>query len=378
MTGAGCSFFEIALEDLPRIEELVLVDSKTGRDLMALRDGDTVYLAQLPSRNLNVRAVVNGPGLHGVIFSYDRFPRYRVETVAPYALAGDKNGKFERWRPSRGEHTIIARLDVKPEAPNQTPPPFVVHFNVADSSPVIASSRVTKEELRDQNLAKSSKRANSAKTVNPSVTPAPSIESEEADTIVEEDAAPVEPLEEQPESVTVPGSLAENAPPVLQSLPTPPICATPNGKETHLRINSGGKQLVDMSGAVWLSDCGLTSASIFGDTDSVDDIAGTAVYLSGRSAANKPLTYHIPVPPGSYTLVFHFMELYLNESGKRVFDVIAEGQPVLENIDVYAVVGFGKPLELRNTITVSDGALDLSFRAQIGFAILNGLEVIAQ
>lgn len=81
------------------VNSFTLVDARTNQDIGPLSDGMTIDLGLLPNRNLNVRANTNPMQVGSVKFetSINR----RTENVAPYAMAGDRNGNYfdARLRP---------------------------------------------------------------------------------------------------------------------------------------------------------------------------------------------------------------------------------------------------------------------------------------
>jgi hypothetical protein len=85
---------------------MTLVNADTDTDIGLLHAGDTLNLATLPTKNLNVRADVQGT-VASVRFSLDGAV-VRTENVAPYALGGDTNGNYAAWTPSVGSHSLTA------------------------------------------------------------------------------------------------------------------------------------------------------------------------------------------------------------------------------------------------------------------------------
>jgi hypothetical protein len=89
------------------VTSFTLVNADTDQDIGALKDGDTINLAGLETRNLSVRANVSGdPG--SVRFAYDGNSNYQTENVAPYAIKGDNSGDYNPWTPALGSHTLQA------------------------------------------------------------------------------------------------------------------------------------------------------------------------------------------------------------------------------------------------------------------------------
>jgi hypothetical protein len=75
---------------------------------MALADGMTLKFADLPTRNLNVRAETSPSVVGSVRFGLDGQANYRTETSSPYALAGDSGGNYNAWTPPLGTHALTA------------------------------------------------------------------------------------------------------------------------------------------------------------------------------------------------------------------------------------------------------------------------------
>ncbi len=75
------------------------------------------------------------------------------------------------------------------------------------------------------------------------------------------------------------------------------------------------------------------------------------------------MTYKIPVPEGKYTVFTFHTEQYFNAPGKRVFNIVINGNIVKSKLDVYAATGGrNQPLVLifPNIASVG-GAITVSF-----------------
>lgn len=93
----------------------------------------------------------------------------------------------------------------------------------------------------------------------------------------------------------------------------------------------------------------------------------SGVFVSGAGAA--PLVwreglekYVLRLPRGEYRVELDCVETAVAASGLRVFDVIAEGQPLFRNVDIFARAGDFCRLTLSDSVRVNDGWLDLDFR----------------
>ncbi|PKV62779.1 malectin domain-containing carbohydrate-binding protein [Pontibacter ramchanderi] len=153
-------------------------------------------------------------------------------------------------------------------------------------------------------------------------------------------------------------------------------------------LNAGGGQYTDGQSRTWSSDSHFTGG-VAGSKSF--DVAGTAddrLYLAYRYAADgAPFSYNIPVSgTGPHTVRLHFLEPYFgapggktsNLAGARLFHVDVEGQRVLSNYDIYAQDGAGKAVvKTYENVSVSDGALTISFTSVANNAIISAIEVIS-
>jgi len=103
--------------------------------------------------------------------------------------------------------------------------------------------------------------------------------------------------------------------------------------------------------------------------NSYNPIANTtdpALYQSERSGS---FSYNIPVANGSYTLNLHFAEIFHTASGKRVFNVAAQGKTVLSNFDIFAAAGGANRAIVKSfPVTVTNGVLTVNLTSVVNYA----------
>jgi beta-galactosidase len=84
----------------------------------------------------------------------------------------------------------------------------------------------------------------------------------------------------------------------------------------------------------------------------------------------------VPVPNGRYRITAHFLEPEATSSGKRVFDVRANGVTVLKDFDVFAAAGGQlKAVDRTFEARVSNGMIVLDFLPHKGKAIVAALSI---
>ncbi|MEX0291446.1 MAG: malectin domain-containing carbohydrate-binding protein [Flavobacteriaceae bacterium] len=153
------------------------------------------------------------------------------------------------------------------------------------------------------------------------------------------------------------------------------------------RINCGGASMV-LDGLVFQEDDFFTGAGKPYSNTNIVDIAGTDMddlYFTERSARRNrgSFGYAIPVPNGTYDLNLHFAEIYWGAtgggpggSGRRIFDVELEGDPILVDYDINAEVGPMTATVKSFQISVSDGTLNIDFSASKDQPKISAIEVL--
>ena len=157
---------------------------------------------------------------------------------------------------------------------------------------------------------------------------------------------------------------------------TPPPTSPPPTNNVLYRINAGGGAL---SGG-WSSDSGggspysnasaaqstttTVSSSINLTHASVPTGTPAALFQTERwdQTSGSEMQWNFPVTPGQYEVRLYFAETYskAQKVGGRTFDVLIEGQTVLDNYDVYAEVGGYKGVVKSFTVS-ADSNLDVDF-----------------
>lgn len=139
-------------------------------------------------------------------------------------------------------------------------------------------------------------------------------------------------------------------------------------------VNIGGKRYLGVDGINYQSD----DLALINDKGSIDVIKGSQDRVLFQSYRMGDLVIQQPIINGSYEVIFKFAEPENIAVGERVFDVYAQGQLVIDELDVkLARDGKGKSALVRvvNDVIVTDGQLNIELKASKGQAILNALIV---
>ena len=156
-----------------------------------------------------------------------------------------------------------------------------------------------------------------------------------------------------------------------------------------LKINCGGDSVIE-NGITFLADNYSN-----GGRETSNDLGGVItdaeidIYTTERSSinnANPNFGYEIPVTNGNYIIKLHFAEIYFtgqsgkgaNGSGRRVFDVILEGNTVLDEYDINADVGsLTAVVKSFENITITDGIINIDFTSTINNPKISGIEILS-
>lgn len=105
-------------------------------------------------------------------------------------------------------------------------------------------------------------------------------------------------------------------------------------------------------------------------------VAGAAdqkLYLSYRTGR---FSYELPLPDGDYDMTLRFVEPVQDQgAGKRVFDVLVQGQVAIADLDIAAAAGPMKALERTVPLHVSGGKGRIEFIPKAGEAILSSFSI---
>ncbi|GHF51275.1 hypothetical protein GCM10017781_29760 [Deinococcus metalli] len=165
-----------------------------------------------------------------------------------------------------------------------------------------------------------------------------------------------------------------------------------------LKMGHGGAPYVGSDGRVWLPD---RVAPPTGDTNvyftpaqAVDEPAtpysgpvgnttDPGLYRTYRGnvgavpQAQRRLTYSIPIDDGTYGVKLYFVDQASTHAGERVFDVSAQGQVVIHDLDIYQESG-GQDQALVRTlpgVSVTGGVLTLTLSASADYPALSAIEI---
>jgi hypothetical protein len=151
------------------------------------------------------------------------------------------------------------------------------------------------------------------------------------------------------------------------------------------RVNCGGPGIAITGFGTFDADAAYGGAVDAGYEGGVAD--GSFGFVGGQDNPYEPVlktsrvgftAYRVDVAPGDYILRLHFAEYdhFVHGPGLRVFDLLAEGQVLVDDLDIAHELGLSYGGVVLTTVTVTDGTLDLETVGGDDPAVLCALEVL--
>lgn len=122
------------------IAKLSLINTSTQQTVRTLTNGATINLL-IDGVDLNIKADVTGT-VGSVGFFLDG-ALTNTENIAPYAIAGDENGRFRKWTPKVGSHTLQVIPYQKSNRTGAVGATYTVAFTVTSVIPSTSTSGTT-------------------------------------------------------------------------------------------------------------------------------------------------------------------------------------------------------------------------------------------
>jgi hypothetical protein len=148
-----------------------------------------------------------------------------------------------------------------------------------------------------------------------------------------------------------------------------------------IRVKCGGPAYTDSKGQAWAADNSFNGGLVSQITGPVSGTSDPALYQNGRLAPDSgSVIYNFPVANGTYHVNLYFAELSPgNHSvGARLFNVLLEGNPTFQNVDIFAAVGANAPLVKGTDIAVTSSAIQIELDTVPGHdrAKVEAIEII--
>lgn len=129
-------------------------------------------------------------------------------------------------------------------------------------------------------------------------------------------------------------------------------------KEVVYAVNCGGDAYIDSAGVEYSADENLLYGIKSGTSSEIEGTDEDPVFQKLRYG---DFYYDIPLENGDYEITLQFVENWWSDADRRFFDVIAEKNEVVTDLDIYKSVGKKTAHQVTVPVTVSDGEHNLEF-----------------
>ncbi|MFG1686047.1 S8 family serine peptidase [Nonomuraea sp. NPDC049269] len=151
----------------------------------------------------------------------------------------------------------------------------------------------------------------------------------------------------------------------------------------QVAVEAGGtKAVTDTAGDAWTPDKKYTAggygyiATSTSTSTSSKTIKGTDDQSLFKTAREGMLEYRFDnVPAGTYTVELDFADVKSTQIGRRVFDVLVEGQLAIPALDLALEAGTYTAVSRQYTVKVTDGQLNVRFATREGKTIVNAIRI---
>jgi hypothetical protein len=156
------------------------------------------------------------------------------------------------------------------------------------------------------------------------------------------------------------------------------------GRPLPIRVFTRNANLTDHANNLWEFDRYYNGGRLISDGEIVGGTEDPELFLWQRYGN---FTYRFPVPQGKYTLRLLFAETFFGPhnrgkggAGSRIFNVIANGAPLLRNFEIFKAAGERRAIEkvFHGLVPNAQGRIEVSFEPVVQYAAVNGLELIAE
>jgi hypothetical protein len=181
-----------------------------------------------------------------------------------------------------------------------------------------------------------------------------------------------------------------------------PLLRPESGYHYLYRVNCGGDDYTDEYGHTWEQDRALgRNEACWGSRSWADDYLQLSPYFASQRRTFDPirgtrdwelfqtfrygrhkLSYHFPVPDGTYRVELYFIEPWYGTGGFtdcrgwRLFDVAVNGTTYIDDLDIWSEVGHDTACQKILTVKVRGGSLDISFpEVKVGQAVISAIAI---
>ncbi|MFC2090942.1 malectin domain-containing carbohydrate-binding protein [Bacteroidota bacterium] len=142
---------------------------------------------------------------------------------------------------------------------------------------------------------------------------------------------------------------------------------------TSYAINCGGQAYEASDGTNFTKDMNFSGGNTYSTSSSISGTDDPSLYQTERYG---DLVYSFDLTNGEYTVTLMFAEIYADNPGARIFDVLIDDEKVIDTLDIYAEVGKNAAYFASFNVSVNDGGLNIELQTIRDNAKISAIKIM--
>ena len=142
---------------------------------------------------------------------------------------------------------------------------------------------------------------------------------------------------------------------------------------TSYAINCGGGAYEASDGTQFTKDMNFSGGNTYSTGSSISGTDDPALYQTERYGN---LVYSFDLNNGDYILTLMFAEIYADNPGARLFNVLIDDEMLVDSLDLYSEVGKNAAYNKTFSVYVTDGGIDIELQTLKDNAKISALKIM--
>lgn len=144
---------------------------------------------------------------------------------------------------------------------------------------------------------------------------------------------------------------------------------------TSYAINCGGGAYEASDGTLFTKDMNFSGGNTYSTGSTITGTDDPSLYKTERYG---DLVYSFDLTNGEYIVTLMFAEIYASAPGARLFNVLIDGEIVIDSLDLVAEVGKNAAYSESFSVHVNDGSLDIELQTLRDNAKISAIQIMPE
>ncbi len=137
-------------------------------------------------------------------------------------------------------------------------------------------------------------------------------------------------------------------------------------------INCGGDTYLSNDGTLYSADRFYLEGVTGSKSNEIAETEDDPLYQTYRF---NDVAYEFPIENGDYRVTLKFVEPYWNAAELRIFDILIEDEPIINDMDLFSLVGRNVSYDYTLDVTVEDGYLNIGSTASMDYSLIAAIQI---